>query len=166
MPRTRSARRPTGPPPPQRANSPRPDGEQYLRALIAEQELADGEAVERASDDDADFEDDGSAQSSNTKRDPIENGPATYRCESAKVGSRKNPHPTKSRLRQGDRDCDRGRCRQCRDSRGRWQHGAADPASQGMHQTASGDDEEGFDEGGTPKIATINRRSGATWRRR
>ena len=63
MPRTRSPRRPTGAPPPQRANSRRPDGEQYLRALIAEQELADGEAVERASDDDADFEDDGSAQS-------------------------------------------------------------------------------------------------------
>ena len=60
MPRTRSPRHRPAVPSTQRANSPRPDGEQYLRALIAEQELADGEAAEHASDENADFEDDGS----------------------------------------------------------------------------------------------------------
>ena len=74
MPRTRSPRRPTDAPPPQRANSPRPDGEQYLRALIAERELADGEAAEHASDEDADFEDDGSALSQIVQMDSSESG--------------------------------------------------------------------------------------------
>ena len=63
MPRTRSPRHHPAAPSAQRANSPRPDGEQYLRALIAEQELAAGVAAEHASDKDADFEDDGSVLS-------------------------------------------------------------------------------------------------------
>ena len=74
MPRTTSPRRPTGAPPPQHANTPRPDGEQYLRALIAEQELADGEAAEHASDEDADFEDDGSVLSQVAQTDSSESG--------------------------------------------------------------------------------------------
>ena len=58
MPRTRSPRHRPVAPSAQCVNSPQPDGEQYLRARIAEQELADGEVAEHASDKDADFEDD------------------------------------------------------------------------------------------------------------
>ena len=44
-------------------------GEQYLRVLIAEQELADAEDVERASDVDDDFEDGGSVLSAAERSD-------------------------------------------------------------------------------------------------
>ena len=74
MPRTRSTRHRPAAPSAQRANSPRLDGEQYLRALIAEQELADGEAAEHVSDKDVDFEDDGSVLSQIAQTDSSESG--------------------------------------------------------------------------------------------
>ena len=60
MPRTRHPRQGTGQPSGQRTDVQRTDGESYHRALIAEQELADREDVERASDDEDNFENDGS----------------------------------------------------------------------------------------------------------
>ena len=63
MPRTRRQRQGTRRTRVQSTGSARDPGKQYLRSLIAEQELADAEDVERASDVEDHFDDGGSVLS-------------------------------------------------------------------------------------------------------
>ena len=155
MPRTRSARRHTGAPSPQRANSPRPDGEQYLRALIAEQELADAEAVERNSDDDVNFDEDGSEladilhtdSSESSISDQSEPRPDREPAGNTSVRIRENGVPPEDppeeiAISTGG---DAGRASTAGADGNTT---SADPPAQGMHPTASNDSE---DEGGAQK---------------
>ena len=84
MPRTHRPRQSTRTASTQHAVAGGTEGKQYLRALIAEQELPDAEDVERDSDKDNDFDDKGSVLSSAELTDMSDNSISERSCDQDK----------------------------------------------------------------------------------